>query len=143
METLTWGKLVECENGYHFHDSSIIHKVFGSEFYLAEPSGEQVVKDGLCLARGGRLLQKLNWNRDVAIQLSQDVIDYISRTDPNYYVFQRVANRYYENLRTATRIGWYFLLEEFMSYVCFPGRDVVGKHWIRQRLLMYLHDGIA
>jgi hypothetical protein len=151
MEPITW-RLVECENGYHFHDSSVVHTLFGTEFYLAEPAGEQIVKNGLCLARGGRLLQKLNWNRAIAIQLADDVLAYMKRTYHEDIVsIGADAHHYYNHLKTATKIGWYYLLEEFMHYVFFPeyaffpGRTWVSQDrlWMRQRLLMYLHGGIA
>jgi hypothetical protein len=130
------GELFECARGYHFHDASAVHRMFGTEFYLAEPD-DYAYRNGLCLARGGRLLKKLNWNRDIATQLVQDGMGFVEKT--RAYKNPRV---YQDIIALSIADDSYFasIFGCVMAHL-FSGSD--EKLWMRQRLLMYLHGGIA
>jgi len=60
------GKLVACENGYHLCRKQDLLEWLGPAIFKAEYRGERMDMDNKVVVREARLLQRLNWDQQVA-----------------------------------------------------------------------------
>ena len=72
------GRLLECENGYHFCDSSQLFDWRSSSLYELEVKGQVIKGEGKYIGRQCRLVRKIDaWNTDTLITFAADCAERI------------------------------------------------------------------